>query len=170
MRRLAVVMLCALGASASAEAAERDAWSGLYRHEWVANTQAAQAIAATLERPEPSQLTITRAPDADPAKLMKRYQSDLARWTLAQASGGGEKSRPLRRFLPREYAGWGWTALHEAGRMECLDGGHLFLCKTTPDTTVAFGPEGPGQETLRVKTGVFGIVLHAGAFELKKLD
>ncbi|WP_219216622.1 hypothetical protein [Variovorax boronicumulans] len=166
MRRLAVVMLCAIGASASAGAAERDAWSGLYRHEWVADTQAAR------ERPGagPSQLTIARAPDADPARLAERYQADLARWTLADGSGGGEKSEPLRRFLPRDYGEWGWTALHEAGRMECLDGGHLFICKTAPDTTVAFGPEGPRQETLRVKTGVFGIALHAGAFELKKLD
>ena len=167
MRRSAVWLCCVLGLApfgAGAAAPAGDPWSGVYRVEWVKGSVAA-------ERPgeAPETLVFARAVDADPAKTVERYRADLTRWTVRDAAGG-EEGRPLRRFVERDYEGLGWNALHVAGSIDCLDGGHLFVCRTQPGTTVAFGPEGSKRETLLAQTGVFGIVLHAGAFELKKLD
>lgn len=170
MRRSAVWLSCALclaplGAGAAA-AAGGDPWSGVYRLEWMKGSVAA-AERSTAAPPE--QVVVAKAADADLAKVAERDGVDPARWTLGEASGA-DRSPPLRRFVARDYQGLGWNALHAAGAIECLDGGHLFLCRTQPGTAVAFGPEGPQRDTLIARTGVFGIVLHAGAFELKKLD
>ena len=166
MRRSAVGLMCALSfgpLGAAAAAPQQDPWTGAYRLEWLEGTRAAK------EGAQGSDVTIQRAPDADPASLVKKYQSDLVRWTLADPSNARE-STTLRRFLAREYEGWGWAGLHGDGRIECLDASHIFVCKTAPGTTITFGPEGPKRETLTAQTGVFGIVLHAGAFQLKKLE
>ncbi len=112
-------------------------------------------------------MVLAKAPDADPGKLVEELQSDLLRWTIADVRTPTETVK-LRRFLAAEYEGFGWAALHAAGRIECLDARHLFVCRTTPGTTVKIGRDGPQQESLLASTGVFGIVLHAGAFELKK--
>ncbi|MGJ7488183.1 hypothetical protein ACSFA2_23165 [Variovorax sp. LT2P21] len=167
MRRSAVWLSCVLGLAplgAGAAAAAGDPWSGVYRLEWVKGSVAAERSGAT-----PEQVVVAKVADADPAKVLERYRSDLSRWTLSEAKRS-EESPPLRRFVARDYEGLGWNALHASGSIECLDGGHLFVCRTRPGATVAFGPEGPNRETLIAQTGVFGIVLHAGAFELKKLD
>jgi hypothetical protein len=167
MRRSAVWLCCALGLTplgAGAAVPSSDAWSGVYRLEWVKGSAAVERSGAAAQT-----LVVAKAADADPANLVERYRADLSRWTLREATGS-EQGRSLRRFVERDYEGVGWSALHAAGSIECLDGGHLFVCRTQPGTTVALGPEGPKRETLIAQTGVFGIVLHAGAFELKKLD
>ena len=163
MRRLVVCLACAvtlgLGAgtvSAAGAATDGDGWSGLYSLDWVPGVPLPDA-----------RLVLVKAPDADPAKLVEKLQSDLARWTLADPEAPKD-TVSLRRFLPEEYAEWGWAGLKSAGRIECLDSARMFICRTTPGTVVKFGPEGPSQEMLLARTGVFGIALHAGAFELKK--
>ena len=156
MRRLVACLACALSAGLAAAAAPlADGWSGHYGLQWVGVSQAG------------SRLVLAKAPDADPGTLIEKYQSDLARWTLADAQTPTQ-TVSLRRFLAAEYADFGWSALHAAGGIECLDARHLFVCRTTPGTTVKIGRDGPQQESLLASTGVFGIVLHAGAFELKK--
>ena len=167
MRRSAVWLCCVVGLAsleAGAAAPAGDPWSGVYRLAWVKGSVAAESSSAASET-----LVVAKAADADPAKLVERYRADLSRWTLREAAGV-EQGPPLRRFVERDYEGLGWNALHTAGGIECLDGGHLFVCRTQPGAAVSFGAEGPGRETLVAQTGVFGIVLHAGAFELKKLD
>ena len=148
--------LVPFGASLAAQ--DDDRWSGLYRLEWVG-----------AEGRPGADMRIERAPDADPAKLVERFQSDLTRWTMSQADVPRERTT-LRRFLPTEYKGWGWDDLAKDVRIECLDASRLFVCRTAPGTTIFFGPDRPNRETLVARTGVFGVILHAGAFELKKLD
>ena len=156
MRRLVACLACTWGASLAAAAAPAgDGWSGQYGLQWVSVSQAG------------SRLVLAKAPDADPGKLVEKYQSDLARWTLADVRTPTQ-TVSLRRFLAAEYEDLGWAALHAEGRIECLDASRMFVCMTTPGTTVKIGRDGPRQESLLASTGVFGIVLHAGAFELKK--
>lgn len=156
MRRLVACLACTLSVGLAAAAAPvADNWSGQYGLQWVSVSQAG------------SRLVLAKAPDADPEKLVEKYQSDLARWTLADVRSPTQ-TVSLRRFLAAEYTGFGWAGLHAAGQIECLDASHLFVCMTTPGTTVKIGRDGPRQESLLASTGVFGIVLHAGAFELKK--
>ena len=167
MRRWAVRKAVVLGLATlvpGAWAAVEEPWSGVYRLEWVKGSAAVERSGAASQT-----LVVAKAADADPANLVERYRADLSRWTLREAAGV-EQGPPLRRFVERDYEGLGWNALHTAGGIECLDGGHLFVCRTQPGAAVSFGAEGPGRETLVAQTGVFGIVLHAGAFELKKLD
>jgi hypothetical protein len=156
MRRLVACLACTFSVGlAAATAPLGDNWSGHYGLQWVSISQAG------------SRLVLAKAPDADPEKLVEKYQSDLARWTLADVQTPTQ-TVSLRRFLAAEYEGLGWAALHAAGQIECLDASRMFVCRTRPGTTVKIGRDGPSQESLLAGTGVFGIVLHAGAFELKK--
>jgi hypothetical protein len=156
MRRLVACLACTLSVGLAAAAAPAgDNWSGHYGLQWVGVSQPG------------SRVLLATAPDADAGKLVEKYQSDLVRWTLVDVRTPTE-TVSLRRFLAAEYEGFDWAALHAAGRIECLDARHLFVCRTTPGTTVKIGRDGPQQESLLASTGVFGIVLHAGAFELKK--
>jgi len=156
MRRLVACLACTLSVGLAAAAAPvGDGWSGHYGLQWLGVSHPG------------SRVVLAKAPDADPQKLVEKYQSDLARWTIADVQTPTQ-TVSLRRFLEEQYEGFGWAALHAAGRIECLDANHVFVCKTTPGTTVKIGPDGPSQESLLSSTGVFGIRLHAGAFELKK--
>ncbi|MEO8387237.1 MAG: hypothetical protein ABI893_02165 [Polaromonas sp.] len=156
MRRLVACLACTLSVGLAAAAAPvDDNWSGHYGLQWLGASQPG------------SRVVLVKAPDADPGKLMEKYQSDLARWTIAYVQTPTQ-TVSLRRFLETEYEGFGWVALHAAGQIECLDASHIFVCRTTPGTTVKLGPDGPTQESLLASTGVFGILLHAGAFELNK--
>jgi hypothetical protein len=156
MRRLVACLACALSVGLAAAAAPvGDDWSGHYGLQWVGVSQAG------------SRLVLAKAPDADPGMLVEKYQLDLDRWTLADVQTPG-KTVSLRRFIAAEYGGFGWAALHAAGQIECLDASRMFVCRAAPGTTVKIGGDGPLQESLLASTGVFGIVLHAGAFELKK--
>lgn len=44
--------------------------------------------------------------------------------------------------------------------------GHFFICSTTPNTWANLGEK----EKYFTKTGIFGIRLHFGAFELRKIE
>ena len=161
MRRCLAGLLCGLSLvpfNASLATQQDDVWSGLYRLEWVGGQERQGA-----------DVRIEQAPNADPTELVEKYRSDLTRWTMLQVDAPRERTT-LRRFLPAEYEGWGWDDLPKDMRIECLDASRMFVCKTAPGTTISFGPDRPNRETLVAKTGIFGVVLHAGAFELKKLD
>lgn len=139
---------------------EKDIWSGNY-------------IVNTLNR-EGSKtedtLIITRIKEADPDEIPSKEESDLARWSMISKRDGGKDKITVKRFLfdvenkEDAYEEFGWTDLHKQGKMDCIDGGHFFICQTQPNTTVTFGKE----ETYLTKTGVFGIWLHYGVVELQK--
>jgi hypothetical protein len=134
-------------------------WDGHYRLTWMEDSPAAEGGASDEE------LSITRTPDADPAEVDEKLKTDLARWTL---SSDEDDIGELRRFLPTEYEEWGWTSLYTTGAIECLVSSHFFVCRVEPGTTVIF--EGSVQEKILARTGLFGVALHAGGFELTKLD
>ena len=52
------------------------------------------------------------------------------------------------------------------GKMNCIDGGHFFICQSEPETLVKFGKE----ESYFSKTGIFGIWLHKGLFNLNRIN
>lgn len=116
-------------------------------------------------------LIITKTADADPDKIPAQYKSDLERWTLTSAKGGDKEKQIVNRFLfdiknkKDAYAEFGWTDLHKSGKMNCIDGGHFFICQTEPNTEVRFNKE----ENFFTKTGIFGIWLHYGLVELEKI-
>lgn len=58
-----------------------------------------------------------------------------------------------------------WTDLYKAGKMNCIDGGHFFICQTLANSDVKFGQN----ENYLTNTGIFGIWLHYGVVELKKI-
>ena len=116
-------------------------------------------------------LVIKKTASANPEDLAARYESDLLRWTIVSKTDSRGKHKVVRRFLfdlaedENEYEEFGWTELHQAGKMDCLDGGHFFICKTEPKTTVQFGKE----ESFFTETGIFGVWLHYGLVELEKI-
>jgi hypothetical protein len=116
-------------------------------------------------------LVIVKTADANPKDIPAKYESDLARWALTSKKEGDKEKKIVRRFLfdvendEDAYKEFGWTDLHKSGKMNCIDGGHFFICQTEPNTTVRFNKE----ETYLTETGVFGIWLHYGVVELQKI-
>jgi hypothetical protein len=149
---------------------ELDTWSGTYRIE-AGSKDNAQHI-------ETAVYAINKLPDLREKDVASRYESDLARWRMSlQANGNSEsvknepiknKSTTLRRFLANddlnEYEQFGWMGLYMQNKIECMDAGHFFFCRTEPNTKVNFSDK----ESYVTKSGIFGILLHAGVFELYK--
>ncbi|MDH6250806.1 hypothetical protein M2347_000533 [Chryseobacterium sp. H1D6B] len=139
---------------------EPDIWSGTYVLNPV--NKAGSNNADTL--------IIAKTKDADPKEVAARYESDLARWTIASKKDGAQEKAVIKRFLfnledkEDEYEEFGWTELHKEGKMNCIDGGHFFICQTAANSTVRFSKD----ETYLTKTGIFGIWLHYGVVELQK--
>lgn len=113
--------------------------------------------------------SIEKTVNANPKDIAGKYESDLLRWNLFVENGADKETVSLRRFLINkeddEYKEFGWTELHKAGKMNCLDGGHLFICSTTPNSTIKLG-----EEKFTTKTGIFGIMLHKGLFDFYKVE
>jgi hypothetical protein len=159
LRAVFFIGMLMFGSSAviSAEA-DTDAWSGLYRLEPINQESEGGSI----------KILIIKAPDADPEKVVDKYRTDLSRWELATGMARqGSDAVIARKFLADEYQQFNWEDLHKSNQMECLDAGRLFICKTTPNTKVNFDKE--GKETLFARSGIFGVALHAGGFELFKI-
>lgn len=116
-------------------------------------------------------LIITKINDADPAHLVSKLKHDLARWEISSARDSKKDSQVVRRFLTNkddknEYQEFGWEKLNENGKMNCIDGGHFFICQSVPETKIQFGKE----EIYFSKTGIFGVWLHKGLVNLKKIN
>jgi len=156
---LFTVIICNI--SYAQKKAGDDLWSGSYVLTSKNDGQKADA----------DTLIITKTADADPDKIPAKYKSDLVRWTLTSAKGGDKEQQIVNRFLfdiknkEDAYAEFGWTDLHKNGKMNCIDGGHFFICQTQPNTEVKFNKE----EKIFTKTGIFGIWLHYGLVELEKI-
>lgn len=146
-----------------ATAADADTWSGTYRMEPGSKDNARPISVATY--------VISKAPDLVAKNAAYRYQSDIARWSMRLQEGSKNDTSELRRFLTNEdrngneYEQFGWKEMHTAKKIECLDGGNFFFCRTEPNTHVRFSQN----ESYTTKSGIFGILLHAGVFELYKL-
>jgi tetratricopeptide (TPR) repeat protein len=140
---------------------EVDAWSGRYRMETGSKDNAQPIEKAVYE--------ISKLPDLREKDVTGRYQSDLARWRMSLDVDGKKESTSIRRFLANddlnEYEQFGWKGLYMQNKIECMDAGHFFFCKTEPNTKVTFSDK----EFYVTKSGIFGILLHAGVFELYRL-
>lgn len=140
---------------------QNDIWSGSY----VINSVNNKSLKTS------DTLVIAKTADADPKEIAARYESDLLRWMMTSTKGGDKEEKIIRRFLfdPENkndgYEEFDWTDLHKTGKMNCIDGGHFFICQTEPNTEVKFGKE----EKIITKTGVFGVWLHYGLVELQKI-
>lgn len=114
-------------------------------------------------------LVISRSKDLKPEDVPSKLEADLARWAVGSKRDAKKEDILIRRFLQNdeddEYKEFGWTALHKAGKMNCIDGGHFFICKTDPNSTV----ELKGDKPFKTESGVFGIWLHYGLVTLKKI-
>ncbi|MCT2407706.1 phosphate ABC transporter permease [Chryseobacterium antibioticum] len=139
---------------------EKDIWSGTYLVNEINNK--VSTITDTL--------VMSRIKDANPKEIPAKEESDLARWSMTSKRDGGKDKITVRRFLfdvegdEDGYKEFGWTDLHKEGKMNCIDGGHFFICQTQRNTTVMFGKD----ESYFTKTGIFGIWLHYGVVELQK--
>ena len=136
-----------------------DSWSGTYRMEF-------------LDKPEqntsPEQwYTIKKIANENSEEIASRYTSDLERWAIIQVADTTQHEKKLRRFLfsedHNEYEQFNWTEQHIKGTMKCVDGGNIFICKTTPKTTVSID-----NESFYSNSGIFAVVLHHGVFEFYK--
>ncbi|WP_179375713.1 phosphate ABC transporter permease [Winogradskyella wichelsiae] len=112
---------------------------------------------------------IQKASEAKTENLTSKYKTDLLRWHMVNQNDLEKERVILRRFLINdqynEYEEFGWTELYKSGAMKCLDGGHFFICKTIEGGTVTID-----EEKFVSKTGIFGIMLHHGLFELDKIE
>ena len=134
---------------------DKDIWSGEY-------------ILKSIESIPTDTIKIKKIPNLSKEDVAGRFESDLKRWEIYSENDDDKVS--LRRFLfdqqddENEYEEFGWTALHVKGKMECIDAGHFFICQTTPNSQVTID-----DYSFFTETGVFGIRLHYGLFQLEKL-
>lgn len=137
-----------------------DIWSGTYRVVPFSNDSITDY---TLQH-----FIIERIKDAKPKDVASKYEIDLMRWTIKLKSQPDIDKEEVHRFLfnddDDDYAEFGWTDLHKKDKMHCIDGGNFFICKTLQNTDVLIA-----NETLHTETGIFGILLHRGPFQLYKL-
>ncbi len=133
-----------------------DLWSGTYRLELLDK----QLEKKTSEQYIKIQKIILEQNENSSSNLSIPDQ-----WLIKTISKKGNGGKVLRSFSftkeKDEYEQFGWTELHKKGKMKCLDGGRLFICKTTPKTTVT-----TNGESFFSNSGIFGVLLHHGGFEL----
>lgn len=159
-KSLFLMLIGVSGLLSAQKKTEKDIWSGTYLVNELNNGVA--RITDTL--------VVVRIKDADPNDIPAKEKSDLVRWSLISKKDEGKDKATVKQFLfdpdngRDAYKEFGWTDLHRAGKMNCIDGGHFFMCQTLPGTSVTFGKD----EKYLTKTGVFGIWLHYGIVELQK--
>ena len=136
-------------------------WSGRYKIESYGNNK--------IDSLNIQYGIIEKTSNAKVEDIVSKYETDLVRWNMITQTSSQNDSILLRRFLINEeyneYEEFGWTELYNTGKMECLDGGHFFLCNTTVGSKVNIG-----EEEFIATTGIFGIVLHKGLFEFTKIE
>ncbi|MCA8299681.1 hypothetical protein LGN19_38485 [Burkholderia sp. AU30198] len=162
MKPLLILLLwMAAFGPAHADDTHADRWSGTYAlFPWDQDSQ--HFVDRAVDT-----LTIEKANDADAARLPSMYGSDLSRWSLSSHADEAHQKQSLRRFLADdetdEYREFRWSSLHAQGKIECIDGGNFFICQTAPDRVVDVW-----DMKFRTTSGIFGVVLHGGLFELRR--
>lgn len=136
---------------------ETDLWSGSY------------AIYPNKDELAADTLVFKRINDLTADNLPSKLKADLARWDILSTRDSKKEAVTVRRFLSNneddEYKEFGWTAMHKTGKMNCIDGGHFFICQTEAKTTV----ELKGDKPFYTETGIFGVWLHYGLVTIKKI-
>lgn len=163
MKKLFLVFIATglLGKLSAQKHTKADIWSGAY---------GVYAIKDSLMKASDT-LVIERIADAKADEVAARYESDLARWAITSTKESKKDQTIIRRFLfvpedkEDQYKEFGWTELYRNGKMNCIDGNHFFICQTEPKTKVRFNDK----EEFYTRTGIFGIWLHYGIVDLKKL-
>jgi len=152
------LIIALIGISNKTYAQKEDVWSGNY----IIKSPKSKAI---------DTIKIQKTADINKEDVASRFESDLSRWIIASKNENYENEIIARRFLfdlendENEYEQFGWIELYLKGEMKCIDAGHLFICKTKPNSVVKYG-----DESFFTKTGLFGIRLHYGLFELEKYN
>lgn len=140
---------------------QKEDWSGKY--------QIKPYTEKKIENSNSQSYIIQKAPNVNPKNIAEKYKIDLFRWYMVKQNDSEKDSVLLRRFLINEeyneYEQFGWTKLYKTGKMSCLDGGNIFICKTTVGSKIKIE-----EEEFISKTGIFGIMLHKGLFELYKTE
>ncbi len=136
----------------------KDEWSGLYQ---------LQPYGKVLDSISPKQFYKIQKIILDHDNTSSTYELAVNdQWTM-QNMLNIEDKKVLRAFKfsqkKNDYEEFGWTELHQNGNIKCIDGGNLFICKTKVGTKISFG-----EEKFTTNSGVFGILLHYGIFELYK--
>ena len=115
------------------------------------------------------QFKIVKSKNLKESDVAAKYEGDLERWIIISQHDSKTDSMAVRRFLfndeDDEYKEFGWTELHKSGKMKCLDGGHFFICQTKAKSTI----ELKGEKPFFTETGIFGVWLHYGLVQLRKL-
>jgi len=136
-----------------------DIWSGTYKIVPFSKD--------SIKKYQIQHFVIEKIKDANPDDVAGRYQADLLRWTIKLETQPDSDKEEVRRFFYNDedngYEEFGWTDLHKKDKMHCIDGGNFFICKTDANRDVTFG-----DEILHTETGIFGILLHHGPFQLQK--
>lgn len=152
------LIITLFGLSNEAYSQNIDVWSGNY-------------ILRTSESKLIDSIRIKKANDVNKDDVASRFESDLSRWIIASKNDNYEDEIIARRFLfdtengENEYEEFGWTDMYLKEEIVCIDTGHFFICKTKPNSNVNIK-----NESFFTKTGLFGLRLHYGLFELEKYN
>ena len=96
---------------------ETDLWSGSY------------VIYPNNDEVAADTLVIKRVNDLTTDQVPSKLEADLSRWDILSTRDSKKEAVTVRRFLSNdeddEYKDFGWTAVHNAGKMHCIDGDHL---------------------------------------------
>ncbi|MEG0974767.1 MAG: hypothetical protein RSF42_08705 [Comamonas sp.] len=156
------LVLAACGTAPTSKKVEAQSWSGNYRFQWMKDTQAARRGMPAPKQVQIRPLTVVK--DVPGAKT----DYDGPQWAISFVGEPG-KPLPLAPFGTRDYEGMNLVKQRAAGEIHCLQSGaFLFLCRTAPGAIIQLGSD--VQDQLTTKTGLFGVVLHQGGFELTPLD
>ena len=156
------LVLVACGTTRPAKDVAAQRWDGNYRFQWMAGTEAERR-----GTPTPAQVQIRPITSPKEVPGADRY-SNGPQWAISFVGQAG-KPLPLKPFKADDYKDMGWVQQRAAGQIACLESGaFMFLCRAQPGATVSFGRN--NDEQLTSKTGLFGVVLHQGSFELTPLD
>lgn len=158
-RLISIFTICILiGLSNKIYSQKADIWSGNF------------IIKSSNSKPIDS-IKIRKAMDANKDDVARKYESDLSRWKITSQNNNHEDEIIVRRFLfdienqNNEYEQFGWTEMYLKGEIKCIDTGVFFVCQTKPNSKVK-----TNDDSFFTKTGIFGIRLHYGLFELEKYN
>lgn len=151
------LVLFLIGLTDSVDAQEPDMWSGNF----IVKSSASIPV---------DTIIIQKITDANKEGVASEVESGLQGWMLSSKQDNYEDKIIARPFLfdeqndKNEYEQFGWTELYLKGEMSCIDAGHLFICQTKQNSQVQLGDDA----SFFTKTGIFGIRLHYGLFELER--
>lgn len=160
MKNICTVMLLFVSSILFAQN-KKDIWSGSYEVRFQEGNVKTFNVVDTL--------VIEPSKDLLADDVAAKFEADLKRWTIYSKKDSKQRKELVRRFLfnegDNEYDEFGWTTLHKEDKMHCLDGGNFFICQSAIKGELQLS-----DEKIFTETGIFGIWLHIGFVELKKIS